>query len=139
VLTANYGWEPLAAFCIGLGASLSLALIVGYPVVRLKGHYLAMATLAIGLVIYEVAVQWDNVTGGYMGVSGIPRVGIGPWVIGSDRAMLVFIAIVTALSIAAAACISDRGWVGRCRPFRAAKTRHRLLASTSTATSWQLS
>ena len=112
VLTANYGWEPLAAFCIGLGGSLSLALIVGYPVVRLKGHYLAMATLAIGLVIYEVAVQWDNVTGGYMGVSGIPRVGIGPWVIGSDRAMLVFIAIVTALSIGAAACIK-RSRLGR--------------------------
>jgi len=112
VLTANYAWEPVAAFGIGLVGALSLALIVGYPVVRLKGHYLAMATLAIGLVTYEVAVQWDDVTGGYMGVSGIPRLGIGSLVIGSDRAMLVLIAITAALAIATAACIK-RSRLGR--------------------------
>ena len=53
------------------------ALIVGYPTLRLRGHYLAMATLAIGLIVYEVAVQWQSVTQGYMGISGIPPLGIG--------------------------------------------------------------
>lgn len=105
VLTATYGWEPVAGFAVGLTAALSLALIVGYPVVRLKGHYLAMATLAIGLVTYEVAVQWDSVTGGYMGTAGIPRIGIGSWSISSDRDMLIFLAIITALALFAAARI----------------------------------
>ena len=105
VLTAKYGWEPLAALGVGLAGALLLALIVGFAVVRLKGHYLAMATLAVGLVTYEVAVQWDDVTAGYMGIAGIPRAGIGPWEVPSDRGMLVLLAIVTALSLAAAAGI----------------------------------
>src|SRR5712671_6641652 len=72
VLTATYGWQPLGAFAAGVALTLCLALLVGYPTLRLKGHYLAMATLAIGLIVYEVAVQWQAVTGGYMGISGIP-------------------------------------------------------------------
>ena len=44
-----------------------------------------MATLAIGLIVYEVAVQWQSVTGGYMGISGIPPLGIGGFEIVSDR------------------------------------------------------
>ena len=77
VLTANHGWEPIAAFALGLSCALACALIVGYPTLRLRGHYLAMATLAIGLIAYEVAVQWQSVTQGYMGISGIPPLGIG--------------------------------------------------------------
>ena len=55
---------------------------------RLRGHYLAMATLAIGLIVYEVAVQWQSVTQGYMGISGIPPLGIGRFTVTSDRALL---------------------------------------------------
>src|SRR6476661_8774967 len=77
VLTANHGWEPLPAAGLGLLGALTCALIVGYPTLRLRGHYLAMATLAIGLIVYEVAVQWQAVTQGYMGISGIPPIGIG--------------------------------------------------------------
>ena len=65
------------AFAVGLGLALLVALVVGYPTLRLKGHYLAMATLAIGLIVYEIAVQWQSVTQGYMGISGIPPLGIG--------------------------------------------------------------
>ncbi|WP_410960397.1 ABC transporter permease subunit, partial [Salmonella sp. SAL4431] len=53
VLTSAYGWPPLGGLVAGLTLALSLALIVGYPTLRLKGHYLAMATLAIGLIVYE--------------------------------------------------------------------------------------
>ena len=67
VLTATYYWEPIAAFAVGLGLALLVALVVGWPTLRLKGHYLAMATLAIGLIVYEIAIQWQSVTQGYMG------------------------------------------------------------------------
>src|SRR6185369_16025618 len=83
VLTAKHGWEPLAAAALGLCGALACALIVGYPTLRLRGHYLAMATLAIGLIAYEVAVQWGSVTQGYMGISGIPPLGIGAWTVTS--------------------------------------------------------
>jgi branched-chain amino acid transport system permease protein len=90
VLTSTYGWQPIIALLAGLALALAVALLVGYPTLRLKGHYLAMATLAIGLIVYEVAVQWQAVTGGYMGISGIPPFGTGRFEIVSDRAQLAF-------------------------------------------------
>jgi len=99
VLTSTaYGWPPIGAFAAGMALALAVALVIGYPTLRLKGHYLAMATLAIGLIAYEIAVQWQAVTGGYMGISGIPPIGIGGFDILSDRGQLAFLAIVVALA-----------------------------------------
>jgi branched-chain amino acid transport system permease protein len=112
VLTANHGWEPLPAAALGLSGALACALIVGYPTLRLRGHYLAMATLAIGLIVYEVAVQWGSVTQGYMGISGIPPLGIGGWTVTSDRALLVLLILSAALAVLAAAGIR-RSRLGR--------------------------
>ena len=99
VLTATYHWPPIAGVAAGLAGSVICATVVGYPTLRLKGHYLAMATLAIGLIIYEVAVQWQSVTNGYMGISGIPPLGIGRFELISDRAQLVFLAIVAGIAL----------------------------------------
>lgn len=112
VLTATYGWEPLPAGLVGLAGALTCALVVGYPVLRLRGHYLAMATLAIGLIAYEVAVQWDSVTKGYMGISGIPPLGIGSFTVVSDRGLLVFLLIAAVLALLSAAGIR-RSRLGR--------------------------
>jgi branched-chain amino acid transport system permease protein len=112
VLTANHGWAPLPAAALGLSGALACALIVGYPTLRLRGHYLAMATLAIGLIVYEVAVQWGSVTQGYMGISGIPPLGIGGWTVTSDRALLVLLILFAALAVLAAAGIR-RSRLGR--------------------------
>jgi len=105
VLSTTYGWEPIAAAAAGIFGALVCALIGGYPTLRLRGHYLAMATLAIGLIAYEVAVQWQSVTQGYMGISGIPPLGIGRFTVTSDRAILVCLIVVAALGVLAAAGI----------------------------------
>jgi branched-chain amino acid transport system permease protein len=103
VLTATYSWEPIAAFVMGLGLALLVALVIGWPALRLKGHYLAMATLAIGLIVYEIAIQWQSVTQGYMGISGISPLGIAGHEIVSDRGKLLALVIIVALSSVAAA------------------------------------
>src|SRR5512132_2797456 len=77
VLTTAYGVPPVPALVVGVIGAVVCALLIGYPTLRLKGHYLAMATLAIGLIVYEITVQWQSVTQGYMGISGIPPLGIG--------------------------------------------------------------
>ena len=112
VLTANHGWEPLPAAALGLSGTLLCALIVGYPTLRLRGHYLAMATLAIGLIAYEVAVQWQSVTQGYMGISGIPPLGIGKFTVSSDRALLLWLIGFALVAVLAAAGIR-RSRLGR--------------------------
>src|SRR5215208_816072 len=79
VLTATYSWPVIPALIVGISGAVSCAVVIGLPTLRLKGHYLAMGTLAIGLIVYEITVQWQSVTQGYMGISGIPPLGIGTW------------------------------------------------------------
>ena len=59
---------PLA----GIFAALS-GVVLAFPVLRLRGDYLAVVTLAFGEIIRLVAINWVPVTSGYAGVSGIPR------------------------------------------------------------------
>lgn len=101
VLTTTWHWPPIAGVSAGLAGSVACAALVGYPTLRLKGHYLAMATLAIGLIVYEVAVQWQSVTNGYMGISGVPPLGLGPFELVSDRAQLIFLSIAAGLALLA--------------------------------------
>ncbi len=105
VLTTMFGWEPVPAILAGVCAAVLFALVIGYPTLRLKGHYLAMATLAIGLITYEITVEWQSVTQGYMGISGIPPLGIGKWTVTSDRGQLIVLIVIVALSLLAAARI----------------------------------
>jgi branched-chain amino acid transport system permease protein len=103
ILTANYYWDPIPAFAVGLALALAVALVVGWPTLRLKGHYLAMATLAIGLIVYEVAIQWQLLTQGYMGISGIAPLGTLHVEVVSDRGKLLVLAAIVALAWLAAA------------------------------------
>lgn len=99
VLTTAYGMEPLVGMAIGIAGALAFALLIGYPTLRLKGHYLAMATLAVGLIVYEVAVHWQSVTQGYMGISGIPPLGIGRYTITSEKSQLLLLVIVACIML----------------------------------------
>ncbi|HIJ95258.1 MAG TPA: branched-chain amino acid ABC transporter permease [Desulfuromonadales bacterium] len=59
---------PLAAIIVGC-----LAGTIGFPILKLKGHYLAMATLGLGIIIYIVFNETIELTGGPSGLSGIPN------------------------------------------------------------------
>src|SRR6266513_2058916 len=48
-------------------------ILLGFPVLRLRGDYLAIVTLAFGEIIRLILINWVSVTNGYAGVSGIPR------------------------------------------------------------------
>jgi branched-chain amino acid transport system permease protein len=69
ILTARYGWPPAAALVATTAAVALLALVVGRPILKLKGHYLAMATLGLGIIISIVIVTEDRYTGGPDGMS----------------------------------------------------------------------
>lgn len=68
---------PLWAFWICLPVAGILAafwgVILGFPVLRLRGDYLAIVTLAFGEIIRLVLINWVDLTNGYAGISGIPR------------------------------------------------------------------
>lgn len=68
ILTDNYGWPPIASLGTGLLVVATLAFVIARPILRLKGHYLAMATLGMGIIISIVLNQEVNLTGGPDGV-----------------------------------------------------------------------
>jgi branched-chain amino acid transport system permease protein len=84
ILTTTYTWNPwiampLAALFVG-----GLAFLIGFPILKLKGHYLAMATLGLGIIIYIVFNETVELTGGPSGLSGIPSLSIGTFTFDSD-------------------------------------------------------
>jgi branched-chain amino acid transport system permease protein len=74
LLGTEFGWS----FWILLPAAGAMAafwgVILGFPVLRLRGDYLAIVTLAFGEIIRLVLINWREVTNGSAGISGIPKV-----------------------------------------------------------------
>ncbi|MFH1349840.1 MAG: branched-chain amino acid ABC transporter permease [Pseudomonadota bacterium] len=59
---------PIALLCAGLLAGI-FGLLVGFPSLRLKGPYLAIATMGFGIAVYQVFVNSEVLSGGRMGLS----------------------------------------------------------------------
>ena len=74
LLGTHLGWS----FWILLPAAGAMAamwgIILGFPVLRLRGDYLAIVTLAFGEIIRLVLINWREVTNGSAGISGVPKV-----------------------------------------------------------------
>jgi len=101
ILATRYGWPPLAGVLLGCLASLACALLLSLVTMRLRGHYLALATLAFGLVIDSLDVGMMETTGGPSGLVGVPSFSIGSYVFASDRSMYYLaVAIIGVLMLA---------------------------------------
>jgi branched-chain amino acid transport system permease protein len=68
VLTGRLGWPPLAAMVAGALATALLALLVARPILRLRGHSLAMATLGLGIILSMIFTNESQWTGGPDGI-----------------------------------------------------------------------
>jgi branched-chain amino acid transport system permease protein len=67
ILAGRFGLNPWLGIAAGVVLSLLLAWLIGLVTLRLKGHFLALATLAWGLIITGVLSNWIEVTGGNTG------------------------------------------------------------------------
>lgn len=72
ILTVHFGLNPWLCMVIGMAVAAAVAVMVGVPSLKLRGHYLAMATLAFGIIVYIVFNEEGEWTGGPDGMSGIP-------------------------------------------------------------------
>jgi branched-chain amino acid transport system permease protein len=86
-LAINYGVAPVLSIFAGIGVSLTCALVLSVVTLRLRGHYLALATLAFGLLIDSCAVGFLDITGGPSGLVGIPSFSVGSFTFATPRAM----------------------------------------------------
>lgn len=72
ILCSHFNWPPLLALASGASAVGLLALLVARPILKLKGHYLAMATLGLGIIISIVISNEASYTGGPDGMAVPP-------------------------------------------------------------------
>jgi branched-chain amino acid transport system permease protein len=107
ILCVEYSFEPVLALLISMAVAGLAALVVGYPTLRLRGHYLAMATFALGLITYDVSVQWTSLTQGYMGYAGIPPLGIGPFTVEDERIKLLWLVVFVLVGLWASQRLRD--------------------------------
>jgi len=76
-ITTNYDIEPIVGVLAGVVLAVLCSLVLSVVTVRLRGLYLALATLAFGLLIDSFAVGFIDITGGPSGLVGIPSFSVG--------------------------------------------------------------
>jgi branched-chain amino acid transport system ATP-binding protein len=117
ILTTTYQWSFWPALLVsGIAAGLA-GVLLAIPALRVRGPYLAMVTIAFGFVIEQGAAEWQNFTGGWNGISGIP----GPTVFGADigeKGIGYLTIALTALAMAAYARLSAGPWGNAMRAVR---------------------
>ena len=74
IFPTHFGWHPFVAMGAGAAIASAIAAIVARPIFRLKGHYLAMATLGLGIIIAIVIKNETVYTGG---PDGMPVIALG--------------------------------------------------------------
>jgi branched-chain amino acid transport system permease protein len=70
---ANVEWHFLPAMLVGGVLAAFVGFLIAWPALRLRGDYLAIATLGFGEIIRVIFVNWQNVTNGSLGLKGIPE------------------------------------------------------------------
>ncbi len=72
ILTYNMGWNFWLALPVSALLSAFIGLLVGMPALRTRGSYFAITTMCLGEIIYLIAGNWMELTGGHNGIVGIP-------------------------------------------------------------------
>ncbi len=100
--SAGFGFWSAMPVAVLMGAAVSVGL--GAPLLRLRGHYLALATVGLNVTTEIVARNWTGLTGGDDGISGIPGISIGSFDFTSDRRFyylaLAFLVVVSLIGYA---------------------------------------
>ncbi len=94
------GWPfPLALACAA-GLSAAVGVVVGLPALRVKGIYLAVATLAFGFIVEEVMARWESVTGGNAGLTVKAPTLFGMSLGGAESFYLLVLLVCVAVTLA---------------------------------------
>jgi ABC-type branched-subunit amino acid transport system ATPase component/ABC-type branched-subunit amino acid transport system permease subunit len=74
-LSTRFGASPWLALAIGIAITLAVALMLGFITLRMRGHYLPLATIAWGISLYFLFGNLDFL-GGHTGMTGIPALNL---------------------------------------------------------------
>ena len=79
VVVLSLGWPYLVGLVVAVLAAAAVSGLLAFPALRVSGDYLVIASLGFQVIIFNVFMNWESVTGGPAGVSRIPRPGFLGW------------------------------------------------------------
>ena len=106
VLPTHFGWHPLLAMGAGAVATGLLAAVVARPIFKLKGNYLAMATLGLGIIISIALRNEAQWTGGPDGIP-VPAMGLFGFELSNDKQWYWVVALLLSVSVWASLNLID--------------------------------
>ena len=106
ILPTHFAWHPIPAMLAGAAVTSLIAAVVARPIFRLKGHYLAMATLGLGIILAIVLKNEAQYTGGPDGMP-VPALGIAGWEIAGEKTWYWVLAATLVFSYWASANLID--------------------------------
>lgn len=107
ILTATCGVNPWLALVAGLAVSGTAAFLIGIPALKLRGYYLAMATLGFGIIVYIILNEAQGLTGGPSGLTGIPSLSLAGFPLNTSRRLYLLIWITLGVILALSANLVD--------------------------------
>jgi len=91
ILTATCGVNPWLALLAGLVICGITAFLIGVPSLKLRGYYLAIATLGFGIIVYIFLNEAESLTGGPSGLAGIPNLSLGGLELNTPKRLFLLI------------------------------------------------
>jgi len=98
VLPTHFGWHPVLAMAAGAAATALIAGLVARPIFKLKGNYLAMATLGLGIIINITLRNEAQWTGGPDGMA-VPAMALFGYELNSDKQWYWVVALLLTFSV----------------------------------------
>ena len=98
-LCTKFHFNPWLALLCGIIVTAGIAYLIGVPSLKLKGHYLAMATLGFGEIVFIVFNELSVLTGGPSGMTSIPRLSLFGLALNTDLRFYCFVWIIVLVSI----------------------------------------
>jgi len=99
ILTVKFGVNPWLGMVAAAVFTALVAWAIGIPTLKLKEHYLALATLGFGVIIYIIFTQETEWTGGPSGLNGIPYLSLGKLTFNNDISYYYLVWIVVLLTV----------------------------------------
>lgn len=100
ILTADHHWSPWLALAAAPCTATLFGILLGLPTLKLKSHYLTMATIGFTEVVRLVLINWEPVTHGPSGIRGIPTPVLGAAPLDSSRMLYYLCLAVLLLALA---------------------------------------
>ncbi len=98
-LSTTVGLSVGLSMLSGVALTMAVSVLVGLPSLKLKGHYLAMATLGFGIILSILFTETVEITGGPSGFVGIPRLTLFGWELSKDLTLYRAVAVILCLIV----------------------------------------